>query len=333
MIRLLSHSEMRALTTCEAQWDFRYGGALAGDALGPKTVAPRLREGRAWGRAVAAFHAGTEIDAQMALNDALREDADEQRLAGVYFEDDHVQMTVRLTSILLHYMATAEPMVVTEAERHFEVPIPSRSGGRSSSRYRLMGYLDGVTVEDGRTWIVENKLRGTLSSFEQLALDRQGRRYAWAWWRETGDAPAGVIYNERLNEAPKRPRILKDGSPSRDKAQLCTAESYLQVCREAGVEPNDEAVAHFEARVWQSRQRIIFRPGELAETGAELVSLARRVSELESGRMPIREPHPAHCRGCAFASICPNPSDDALVDALFTRLPAKRLRQEVTHAA
>lgn len=334
-LRSLSHSELRALTTCEARWDFLYGGYLAGTALRPKTATSRMRDGRAWGKAVAAWHAAAgRIDAlhlaRQAMHEALEEDADEQREAGVYDPAEHEQMAARLEAILAHYAATAEPMPITDREMEFEVALPSRRGGRRSNRYRLRGFLDGVHVDiDGRAWIVEFKLRGELSALEQLALDRQGRRYAWGWWQRTGREPAGVIYDERLAEAPRPPRINQNGRPSTDKRQLCTAEDYLAACREAGFNPDPEALEAFRSRRWQQRQRIIFRPGELAETGRELVALAQRVHELEAGRMPVREPHPAHCRGCAFSGICPDPNDAGLVDALYVRVPAKRDRAEV----
>jgi len=327
--RTFSHSELSRLSLCEAQWDFSYGDTLAGSSLTAKVTAPRLREGRAWGRAVAAWHVsgGDASAARDALVLALADDADEQRAEGVYLDDEHAAMSMRMIEMVDHYAATSTPLRLIDPERHYDVSIPSRTGRRASSVYRLSGYLDGVNIDDdGRFWIVEFKLRGRLSSIEDLALDRQGRRYAWAWSRETGYDVAGVIYDERLNEAPRPPKILASGRPSTDKRQLCTAQDYADACATAGVEPDAEMVDHLGSRVWQSRQRIIFRTDELEETGAELVSLAQRVGELESGRMPIRAANPIVCRGCFFRAICPDPTDDYALTASYRRVPAKRNR-------
>lgn len=336
MIRTISHTELRALAICEAQHDFRYGGALAGDALRPRSATPRMREGRAWGRAVATWHevADTHTDATprafAALTAALEEDAAEQRAAGVYDRDAHEAMAARLTGILDHYVTTTEPLPLTEPEHEIVVPVPSRTGRRASSRYRFAGFLDGIhTDPDGRHWIVEFKLRSTLSSFEQLALDRQGRRYAWAWQQATGKPVAGVIYDERLAEAPKPPKVLASGKVSTDKRQITTPELYAAACMDAGQDPDPGTMQALAARRWQQRERIIFRPDELTETGAELVALAQRVGDLDNGRLPIRTPHPAHCRGCSFREICPNPHDRPLVDANFERVPAKRDRDHI----
>ena len=55
--RLLSHTEIDTALTCFARWDFAYGGHLAGATLKPREIAPVLSDGRAWGNAVAAYHA------------------------------------------------------------------------------------------------------------------------------------------------------------------------------------------------------------------------------------------------------------------------------------
>lgn len=320
--RELSHSELRTLTSCEAMWDFRYGGRLAGDALAPRTVAARLSEGKVWGRAIAVWHETSDWGkASGALDDAI--EAEES------YPGEHEQMFYRLTEILAHYTRTSDALTVTDPELAFDVALPAYWGGGRSNKYRLTGYLDGIhTDADGRTWIVEHKLRKTLSTYQQLALDRQGRRYAWAYERMTGMPVAGVIYNERLNEAPRPPKVLKSGAVSNDVRQFTTPELYAQACIAAGQQPSAETSDALAQRAWQRREWITFRPGELAETGQELAALAQRVHDIESGRLPIREPAPAHCPGCAFREICPNPSDAALVDVLFARQPAKRNREE-----
>lgn len=330
MTRTISHTEIRALSICEAQWDLRYGGALAGDALRPRHATPRMREGRAWGRAVATWHAEGPEAALAALGQALGEDAAEQAAVGAADPAEQADIAHRLGAMLAHHMATAERLPLTDPERHLDVPIASRTGRRPSSRYRFAGYLDGVHIDQqGRAWIVEFKLRSSLSSLEQLSLDRQGRRYAWAWERATGEPVAGIIWDERLNAAPGDARVLKSGKVSADKRQMITGETYVVACERAGHEPDPETVAALAARTWQQRHTVIYRRDEIAEAGAELVALARRIGDLERGRLPIRTPHPAHCRGCSFREICPHPDDRELVDTLFERGAPKRLRDDM----
>ena len=57
MKRLLSHSEISTAYDCQAKHAYSYTGALTGgDALKAKRVHVNLREGRAWGAGIAAWH-------------------------------------------------------------------------------------------------------------------------------------------------------------------------------------------------------------------------------------------------------------------------------------
>jgi len=332
-VRSLSHSELSKLTDCHAAWDFAYGGHLAGGCLQPRVTLPRLREGRAWGRGVATWHRTGDIhQAAAAVAASLDGDAVDLRAAGAYDASEHEAMAGRILAMLDHYSRNVQRLPLDAVEHPLDIPIPSRTGVRDSSRYRFTGYLDGVHRDQhGRAWIVEFKLRRTLSTLEALVLDRQGRRYAWGWWRQTGEQVAGVIYDERLNEEPKAPKVLASGRTSHDKRQVTTDALYLESCRATGTTPDTDTAAHLAARRWQQRHVVVFRPGELAEAGAELVSLARIVADLEAGRItPVRAPSPRRCPTCFFRAACPNPSDVELVDAEYARVPAKRDRKEIT---
>lgn len=339
MSRTLSHSEIVAVSTCEAKHSFLYTGVLTdGTVLKPKTAAPKLREGRAWGRAVAAYHAATgQLDAPVVardvLNAALIEDATQQQEAGVYDPAAHEAMAARLHALLEHYIATTEPLAVVTLEREIDVAVRSRTGRRRSNRYRFLAYLDAVHQDPGgRWWIVEYKLRGQLTSFAQIALGRQVRRYAWAWREQTGVEPAGVIVDERWNEIPKPARLVKGrgkdapmvASHARD--QITTPDLYVAACEATGEEPNEETRAHLAGRRWQLRDPVVFRAGEIDEAGEELVSAAQLVRDLDSGlRHPIRNPSQPNCGGCFFREICPAP-DPELIDALYVRKAPKRER-------
>lgn len=340
-MRLLSHSEIDTALTCQARHAFRYTGHLTdGDALKPRASAPPLREGTAWGAAVAAWHANADLGpmsafapAVKALEDSLAKDAAEQKEAGVYIAADHAEFSARLGSLLVHYTDTAEQLKIDRLEDRLLVGIPSRNGGRKSTRYRFEGYVDGIHLDDpGRTWIKEYKLRGRLSSYESVAKSPQIRRYAWAYRERYGVEPAGVIVDERLNEIPKPARILASGKVSHAKDQMTTPELYIAACEETGETPKPETVESLTSRKWQARHTVIFRPGELDETGRELVSAARLIQQLDSGDLyPIRKPPIQGCSGCAFREICDSPDGD-LVDAYFRRVPPKRSRSDKEEA-
>lgn len=364
-LRLISFTEQSKLLTCQAQWDFEYGGYLAGTALRPKAVPVLLQEGRAWGAAVAAFHSAAEdkFDAAIiALVEAFDSEAKKLQELGVYDADTHRDMAAKLRALLEQYAAEEDDREVRlegldRLEHELLVPLPSRSGKGDSSRYRLQVRFDGVLgVTDG-DWLGEFKLRGKLSPLSLIANSRQIRYYAWAWQREHGRPVRGVIVDERLNEQPKPAKIVnsKKGvgkevevdvldketkeptgekkkvwrAPSEDKAQLTTPELYEAACREYGVEPDPETLAAFAERRWSQRHRVFLTQAEIEESGKELVSLGRQIAAIDSGQVyPVRNVKPQNCNGCRFNEICNEPSDQELVDVLFERVPAKRDRED-----
>lgn len=351
MTRSLSFTEISTALTCQAQHAFRYTGHLTGgDALKPKLVIPRLRAGRAWGAAVAAWHANQSslfgyAQATTAMDQSLEADAERQRSFGVHDEAEHERLRGHLRELLAHYVQLeTDPLQVAQLEHELEVAIPSRRGRRSSNRYHFQAFFDAVTSDwrPWETWLVEYKLRDTLSPYELVANSRQIRWYAWTYQHFYGVPVHGVIVDERLSMAPRPARLVKakrkgegiDGRvPSHAVDQLTTPELYVDLCRRYNVEPQEGTLLVLKARRWSLRHPVMFRAGELDEAGLELVSAAKLIRDLDSGEtLPIRNVKPQNCNGCSFREICPAP-DSELVDALYERTPPKRLRSTQEEAS
>lgn len=336
MKRLISHSEVSALQDCSARHAFAYTGALTGgDALSAKDTPILLREGRIWGMAVAALHGEGREAAFAKLDQALEEDCKEQEEAGVFDHDVYELVRNKLWTILEQYADEAEIIKLDRLEHEILVPLPSRSGKGASNRYSFLSYFDGLhTDPSGRTWLVEFKLRKSLSSYEQIANSRQIRRYAWAYRKDTGEDVAGVIVDERLNGIPKPARVLKSGGVSHAKDQMTTVRLYRDACHKADEEPRDEVIEAIGAREWQKRHTVFLTDAEIEEAGKELVSLGQQVQLYDSGQLyPTRNVKPQNCNGCRFKDICPHPEDTDLVDALFNKVPPKSQRPELEIAA
>ena len=344
--RLLSHTEIASALSCQARHAFAYTGHLTeGHTLRRRSIPRRLSEGRAWGVAAALWHEGTPtLLGAFAAAEGLRIalDADEAEMfgRGVTLETaERVATEEHLMKIFAHYAQTATPLNGLERlEFEVVVPIPSRTGRRRSSRFRFQCFLDGWTYDDdGRPWLVEFKLRSRLSSVQVLQSARQIRWYAWALEQAAGISPVGVLVDERLNVAPGSPRTvqavrkgvgIKGRTVSHAADQAVTTEDYLEACREYDVEANPHTVSALNARVWQQRVPILFRDHELEEAGAELVSAAKLIRDLDSGELyPIRNAAPHLCNGCAFREICPTPDDELYVETLYEARTPKRLRE------
>ncbi|HXJ48683.1 MAG TPA: PD-(D/E)XK nuclease family protein [Candidatus Acidoferrum sp.] len=326
MTRWISHSEASVLLDCQAKHDFSYVDQLAGSSLKPKTKHLRLREGKAWGRAMAVYHERFgALAAHYAIDTSLGEDAAEMILE----PEDLEETRVKLHALLDSYAADAEPLGVDQTELELDVQIPARSGKRASTLYRFTGFIDAIKQEPKGDWLVEFKLRGQLSSLEQVAFMRQIRWYAWGHQQQTGRPVAGVIVEERLNQEPKPARILANGLPSHATNQITTPGLYAAACRDAGITPQEDTLVALADRKWQARHTIFLTRAEIEEAGKQLTSVANLAGQFDSGLLyPTRNPSQFRCPSCAYRDICNTPSDADLVDALFDRVPAKKDRQE-----
>lgn len=363
-MRRISHSEIQMALTCQARWDFAYGGHLSGGhTFRRRQLSAHLSNGRAWGAAAAAWHAadlraplslltpvdgfGVKAAAHEALVASYAHDVATQAEVEVFVPvETQVEKVAWLGEVLDHYMSTAVKLPnLTRLEDELDIAIPSRTGKRASSKYHFNGFIDGFTVnEHEHEFVVEFKLRDTLTPPDLIQLSRQVRWYAWSRQQETGLLVAGVLVDERLAEAPKPPRIVKakrksegiDGLvPSHAVDQLTTPEYYKAVCEEFDVEPHQDTLDALERRRWQQRVPIMFSPGELEEAGRELVSAAQTIRDLDTGqRYPVRNAQPQLCRSCRFKEACASPSDDLYLETLFIFTQPKRLREpEEAHAA
>lgn len=347
--RDISYSEITAALDCQAKHDFQYGDQLAGSSLKPKTDAPRLSQGKAWGAAVAAWHSNFRQGTLFAKAEAwaaglealvrsLDEAAERQKQHGLFDRDEYEETLARLTNMLEHYATTTEPLPLEGLEDELYAPIPSRGGQRRSSKFKLRTYVDGLIRTDAGVWLVEFKLRVSLTPVDLIALSRQIRWYAWAYREVTGTPVVGVLVDERWNEVPKRARLVKarrkvNGDyplvPSHATNQITTPELYVAACEERHEDPKLETMEALGTRQWQQRQPVMFRESELEEAGREMVSAALQISMLDSGELyPLRNPKRPNCNGCRFKEVCPNPDDQSLIDVLFDRRPAKRNREE-----
>lgn len=329
--RDLSVTEADALTTCTWRWDLSYGGHLAGSALRQRDVPILLRKGRAWGRAMAAYHANWDQADQLQVASAaivasIEEDIDERERLGLRDPETEQAALDELLACLQHYHRLTEPLPLYGAETHLRCALPAPR--RHSNRYRLEVYLDGLHEDAHGVWVVEFKWRASrIQDYELAARQRQLRWYAWAWREHLDREPVGVILDERLGQAPSAVRLKVNGLPST--VQSCTPEDY-----EAAGGRDVAVLEQLRVKQWQARRRITFRPGELDGAGRELRSLARLIHQYDTAQLaPVRNPNERNCRGCRFRAICDSPEDSELVDALYDRMPPKRDRTEVPGAA
>lgn len=322
-MRFISHSQATAVLDCQVQYDARYVGTLfGGEPLKARTPHLKLRGGRAWGAGIQTYHQhGSVTAAVTAMREAIIADCDEIAEQGGAISDEETdELAGRVAAVMAHYASEYHQLGLTAVEVPLLV-VATRG-------YRYEAYLDGV-IGDG-AWLYESKFRGKLSSIDQVYRSRQPWWYGWAYQRQTGVTPNGIMVEETLDEPPAPVRYNKDGSASA--VQSCTLADYEAACRRTNTEPSERTLDALRAKRFNQRIEIAYTKRGLEMAGKQIRSAAQLIGLFDRKVLtPIHNPSQMRCGGCAFKEVCVDPSDEGVIDALFTRVAPARTRTEARH--
>lgn len=187
----------------------------------------------------------------------------------------------------------------------------------------LTGKIDLLTERETPKkgiWVVDHKTATQAHQEDGLEFDDQVTGYCYVVWRWTGVIPRGVVYNDLIKQAPKEPRLIRDGQElSTAKDQLTTPDQYREALLEFGhmqkrggeiySEKHAECLDALLTRGWDP----FFRRFEPVRNEEQLLAFERRLAEeywdmLESKENPIAKVYPnpmvMNCRGCSVKRIC-----------------------------
>ena len=117
----------------------------------------------------------------------------------------------------------------------------------------LSGRVDIVAERSDGIWIIDHKALAGAPSNRALDVDDQLTGYAYLYWRMTGTVAQGELYNVLIKDPPKPPRMLKDGSLSKDKAQRTTWELYHTALLELGLDESgyEDMLTYLADKGWK----------------------------------------------------------------------------------
>lgn len=175
----------------------------------------------------------------------------------------------------------------------------------------LSGKLDLVVHKKGSgIWVVDHKTAANAYDARALDVDDQLTGYAYIWWRISGDVPRGALYNALIKEPPKPPKVLKNGSLSKDKSQRTVFALYEQAMNELhlGGEEYDEILDYLKVKGWS---QFFLRDG-LEKNLDEILSFEERLLyeyyDMENALREegFRYPNPSQrtCPGCGMIALC-----------------------------
>jgi hypothetical protein len=171
---------------------------------------------------------------------------------------------------------TKEPLVTADGEA-LEYGGPFLTG-------RLDLLTERKTPKSG-LWVIDHKTdSGSTYTDDGLDYDDQITAYCYIVWRWLGVIPRGVLLNVLVKQAPKPPRLVREGSAlSTAKDQLTTPEAYLDACLEFGhmqrsggqilSEKHAECYEGLKARGWHP----FFRRFEAHRSEQELLRFEERL--------------------------------------------------------
>ena len=176
----------------------------------------------------------------------------------------------------------------------------------------LSGKIDVVGMRKGksRPSIMDHKNLASVHDSRALDMDDQLTGYCYIYWRIEDVVPFEAVYNVLIKDPPKPPRVLKDGSLSKDKTQRTTYDLYLAAIKELGLKRGDyaEILGYLKEKGWSQ----FFRREGVSRSIEELLSFERRLYyEYEDMQRAIADPEYAYpnpgqrtCPGCAMIAVC-----------------------------
>lgn len=174
----------------------------------------------------------------------------------------------------------------------------------------LSGKIDVVGLRKGRPGIMDHKNLSSFHDSRSLDLDDQLTGYCYIYWRLEGVIPFDATYNVLIKDPPKPPRLLKDGSLSKDKSQRTTYDLYLQAIKENKLSRGDygEILGFLRDKGWDQ----FFRRESVQRSEEELLNFERRLFyEYEDMQKCLEDPERAYpnpgqrtCPGCQMMSLC-----------------------------
>lgn len=200
---------------------------------------------------------------------------------------------------------------VVNVETRLYVNILDPNGEKIEGLPLLSGRPDLIVKRKDGIWIVDHKTAASAYDARALDVDDQLTGLAYLWWRLSGDVPRGALYNALIKEPPHPPKILKDGTPSKDKAQRTTYDLYIQALKDCGIRQwgdYEEILGYLERKKWN---QFFVRDG-LQKNEEELDSFELRLyMEYEDMKKCIEQPVYAYpnpsqmnCGSCSVLPIC-----------------------------
>lgn len=246
---------------------------------------------------------------------------------------------------------TQNGVIWDQESRRLLVPIlhpktqrPIKGNPVFSCRIDLL--VNRIDIGNKGLWVYDHKTTASQPNDRGLDFDDQITGYCYAVWRWLGIIPRGFAFNYLIKQAPKPPRILKNGALSTAKDQLTTAELYREELVRRGLILRDgtvtsdthaEAYASLLSHGWDR----FFKRHYVGRNKTELLNFERRLFEEWEDMVDCVdgeiELYPNlsrfHCPRCPVGPICQAMEDGSdwedVIDSRYTDRPDRKASIEL----
>lgn len=257
--------------------------------------------------------------------------------------EDWEELQDQLVAISNNYYQTYRSdflkIKVIGAEVQFVIPLTGKKS--------FTGTIDLIFRDDeGKLWFMDHKTTIKLDKYEKNAiLDRQINRYWWAIQQLAKgngyivnepyknillDSPHGFIYNLIYKDYPVPPKMLKNGTLSKDKAQRTTLAMYKQALEDSQQNPADyaEILDHLTSHPFKFFSRIeVFRNQK--EIDCTMEEIRDIVQDMETDR--LYRNITTDCQwDCQYKDLCLAEIDGSDAEWLKNELFEKGVRTDDT---
>jgi hypothetical protein len=209
---------------------------------------------------------------------------------------------------------------VVAVEQRVEIPIRSPGGRRVGI---LSVQTDLVGRREGRLVVVDHKTAKSRPSSGHLDIDDQLTAEVVSWWVHSGEFPEEAIYNVALKRRAEPPRVLANGTLSKDKRQSTTVRLYEEEIQRLGlaVAPYRDILAYLADREATGEGALVVRehtfrsPGQVDAFQRDLYQEWRDMSAVAAHpERAYPSPDRMECPRCPVRSICFTMQDDGDVE-------------------
>ena len=251
-----------------------------------------------------AIHGALEDYYKALMRDLTVQDAEDalwQRwvMESISLEPEQVDLGANMLAGYLKYYAD-DTFVPSYVEQRFYAPVPGTDG-----LVWLSGMVDMIAAVNNRLMLFDAKTYTVLTPLAELEHDFQLTAYMWLL-KQNGINVRGGIYNMLKKAYPKPPKVLKNGTLSRDSGMDCDQSTYTNTVRDMGFDLLDyqEFVDALPTSEKYFKRETIFR------SEAELTSfeenLADQVREMFAKGKVYRPTSATNncCQYCDFRTPC-----------------------------